>query len=99
MAGRADAWPLAYETSLSAPELPLREVGLGVTAPATLEHFVGYPAVAFTARKESTMSNAAAVVRAGSTPRPALRLRHQKISNQSVNEWSHPREANRAEPR
>jgi AmmeMemoRadiSam system protein B len=42
------AWPIAYETSLSAPELPLREVGLGVTAPATLEHWVGYPAVAFT---------------------------------------------------
>jgi len=52
MAGRADAWPLAYETSLSAPALPLHDVGLGVTAPATLTHFVGYPAVAFTAREE-----------------------------------------------
>jgi AmmeMemoRadiSam system protein B len=48
LAPDAIAWPIAYETSLSAPELPLREVGLGVTAPATLEHFVGYPAVAFT---------------------------------------------------
>jgi len=45
---RARGWPVAYETSLSAPELPLREVGMGVTAPATLAHFVGYPAVAFT---------------------------------------------------
>jgi len=45
---RARGWPVAYETSLSAPDLPLREVGMGVTAPATLAHFVGYPAVAFT---------------------------------------------------
>ena len=37
--------PLAYATSLSAP--PLTIEGLGVTAPATLSHFVGYPAVAF----------------------------------------------------
>ena len=49
LAGRADAWPAAYETSLSAPALPLAAFGLGVTAPATLEHFVGYPAVLFTA--------------------------------------------------
>lgn len=39
--------PLAYATSVGAPELPLREAGLGETAPANLYHFVGYPAVAF----------------------------------------------------
>jgi MEMO1 family protein len=39
---------VAYATSASAPELPVRDVGLGATAPANLNHFVGYPAVAFT---------------------------------------------------
>jgi AmmeMemoRadiSam system protein B len=38
--------PLAYSTSLSAPALPID--GLGVTAPATPSHFVGYPAAAWT---------------------------------------------------
>ena len=37
--------PLAYETSLTAP--PLAIEGLGVTAPATKSHFVGYPAAAY----------------------------------------------------
>jgi AmmeMemoRadiSam system protein B len=37
--------PLAYATSLSAPVLAIE--GLGVTAPATPGHFVGYPAVAW----------------------------------------------------
>lgn len=40
--------PIAYGTSISAPELPVRDVGLGETAQANLYHFVGYPAVAFT---------------------------------------------------
>jgi hypothetical protein len=40
--------PVAYATSISAPELPVREIGLGATAPANLHHFVSYPAVAFT---------------------------------------------------
>ncbi len=39
--------PLAYATSVGSAELPLREAGLGETAPANLYHFVGYPAVAF----------------------------------------------------
>ena len=39
---------MAYATSVSAPELPVREFGLGATAPANLHHFVSYPAVAFT---------------------------------------------------
>ncbi|HVN31870.1 MAG TPA: AmmeMemoRadiSam system protein B [Thermoanaerobaculaceae bacterium] len=40
--------PIAYGTSISFPELPVRDVGLGETAQANLYHFVGYPAVAFT---------------------------------------------------
>lgn len=40
------ARPIAYATSVGAPELPVREVGLGATAPANLYHFVGYPGVA-----------------------------------------------------
>ncbi len=46
--GPFTAWPVAYATSVSAPELPLRDLGLGATAPANLHHFVSYPAVAFT---------------------------------------------------
>ncbi len=37
--------PVAYATSVGAPELRVRESGLGETAPANLYHFVGYPAV------------------------------------------------------
>jgi hypothetical protein len=40
--------PIAYGTSVSFPELPVRDVGLGQTAQANLYHFVGYPAVVFT---------------------------------------------------
>ncbi len=40
--------PLAYGTSIGAPELPVKEIGMGSTAPANLYHFVGYPAVAYT---------------------------------------------------
>ncbi|MGD1147433.1 MAG: AmmeMemoRadiSam system protein B [Thermoanaerobaculaceae bacterium] len=40
--------PLAYGTSIGAPELPVKEIGMGATAPANLYHFVGYPAVAYT---------------------------------------------------
>ncbi|MBZ5587826.1 MAG: AmmeMemoRadiSam system protein B [Acidobacteriia bacterium] len=39
--------PVAYGTSIGAPELPVKELGMGATAPANLYHFVGYPAVAF----------------------------------------------------
>jgi AmmeMemoRadiSam system protein B len=41
--------PLAYATSVGAPELRVREVGLGETAPANLYHFVGYPAAVWVA--------------------------------------------------
>ncbi|HEX5042992.1 MAG TPA: AmmeMemoRadiSam system protein B [Candidatus Polarisedimenticolaceae bacterium] len=37
--------PVAYATSVGAPELRVRASGLGETAPANLYHFVGYPAV------------------------------------------------------
>jgi AmmeMemoRadiSam system protein B len=40
--------PVAYGTSVGGPELPVREVGMGETAPANLYHFVGLPGVAFT---------------------------------------------------
>jgi MEMO1 family protein len=46
--GPFTAWPVAYATSVSAPELPVRDLGLGATAPANLHHFVSYPAVAIT---------------------------------------------------
>jgi len=41
-----EARPLAYATSVGAPELPIRGDGLGETAPANLYHFVGYPSLA-----------------------------------------------------
>jgi len=41
--------PLAYATSVGAPELRVRDVGLGETAPANLYHFVGYPAAVWVA--------------------------------------------------
>jgi len=37
--------PLVYGTSVGAPELRVRDAGMGETAPANLYHFVGYPAV------------------------------------------------------
>jgi len=40
--------PLAYGTSIGAPEIPVKALGMGATAPANLYHFVGYPAVAYT---------------------------------------------------
>lgn len=42
--------PIVYATSVGAPELRVRDVGLGETAPANLYHFVGYPAAAWVAR-------------------------------------------------
>jgi hypothetical protein len=47
--GVVRAEPLAYATSVSGPELPLRPLGMGPTAPANLRHFVGHPAVGFRA--------------------------------------------------
>ena len=45
---RALAHPIAYSTSIDAPEIAVRDLALGETAPANPYHFVGYPAVAFT---------------------------------------------------
>ncbi|HEX4826201.1 MAG TPA: AmmeMemoRadiSam system protein B [Candidatus Polarisedimenticolaceae bacterium] len=41
--------PLAYATSVGAPELRVRDTGMGETAPANLYHFVGYPAAVWVA--------------------------------------------------
>jgi AmmeMemoRadiSam system protein B len=46
--GQVSAVPIAYATSVGAPELPVRDLGLSETAPANLYHFVGYPAAAIT---------------------------------------------------
>ena len=46
--GGVKGQPLAYATSVGWPELPVRDMGMGPTAPANLYHFVSYPAVAFT---------------------------------------------------
>jgi AmmeMemoRadiSam system protein B len=46
--GPLSGHPIAYATSAGWPELPVRDLGLGATAPASLYHFVSYPAVAFT---------------------------------------------------
>lgn len=40
--------PLAYATTVDTPPLDLADIGLGVTAPASPEHFVGLPAAAYT---------------------------------------------------
>jgi AmmeMemoRadiSam system protein B len=48
-AGTPVGMPIAYATSVGAPELRVRGTGLGETAPANLYHFVGYPAVAWVA--------------------------------------------------
>jgi MEMO1 family protein len=42
---------IAFGTSIGFPELPVKSLGMGATAPANLYHFVSYPGVAFTAGK------------------------------------------------
>ena len=39
--------PVAFGASVDVPELPVRALGMGPTAPASLYHFVSYPAVAY----------------------------------------------------
>jgi MEMO1 family protein len=46
--GGVTGHPLVYETSISRPELPLREIGMSPGSPTNLYHFVGYPGAAFT---------------------------------------------------
>ena len=47
--GGATGWPVAYATSISGPELGLRDIGMAPSSPSNLFHFVGYPGAAFTA--------------------------------------------------
>ena len=46
-----EGFPIAFGTSISFPELPVKPLGMGATAAANLYHFVSYPGVAFTAGK------------------------------------------------
>jgi AmmeMemoRadiSam system protein B len=39
--------PIALGVSVDTPELPLKSIGMGATAPANLYHFVSYPGVAY----------------------------------------------------
>jgi len=39
--------PVAFGASVDAPELPVKALGMGATAPANLYHFVSYPGVAY----------------------------------------------------
>ena len=48
-----DAVPVALGVSVDTPELPVRDVGVGPTAPANLYHFVTLPAVAYAIRSSS----------------------------------------------
>lgn len=41
------AVPIALGASVDTPELPLRDAGVGPTAPASLHHFVTHPAIAY----------------------------------------------------
>jgi hypothetical protein len=41
------AIPAAFGCSVDTPELPVKALGLGATAPANLYHFVSYPGVAW----------------------------------------------------
>lgn len=42
-----NAQPVAFGCSVDTPELPVKALGMGATAPANLYHFVSYPGVAF----------------------------------------------------
>jgi MEMO1 family protein len=45
--GTPRGMPIAFGASVDVPELPVKALGMGATAPANLYHFVSYPAVAF----------------------------------------------------
>jgi hypothetical protein len=38
---------LSYDTSVASGELPVRDIGLGSTAPSNLRHWVGYCAIGY----------------------------------------------------
>jgi AmmeMemoRadiSam system protein B len=46
--GGVTGYGVAYSTSIAAPQVDLRDVGMSPSAPSNLYHFVGYPGVAFT---------------------------------------------------
>ena len=48
------AVPLVMGVSVDTPELAVRDVGMGPTAPANLYHFVTHPAIAYVAGEEIT---------------------------------------------
>ena len=41
-------WPVAFGSSISFPQIPVRDLGMGATAESNLYHFVSYPGVAYT---------------------------------------------------
>ena len=38
---------VGYATSLDHPHIPVSDIGMGVTAPANIRHWVGYPAIGY----------------------------------------------------
>ncbi len=44
--------PVAFGTSISFPQIPVRDLGMGATAEANLYHFVSYPGVAYTLERK-----------------------------------------------
>ena len=61
-AGGATGLPVAYATSISGPELGLRDIGMAPTAPTNLHHFVGYPGAAFTVGRRGAEGSAPAPI-------------------------------------
>ncbi len=47
-----EGFPVAFGNSVDTPELPVKPLGMGATAPTNLYHFVAYPGVVFTAGKK-----------------------------------------------
>jgi AmmeMemoRadiSam system protein B len=39
--------PVGYSTSIEKKPLPVKDLGMGVTAPANIHHWVGYPAIGY----------------------------------------------------
>jgi hypothetical protein len=39
--------PVGYSTSIEREPIPVKDIGMGVTAPANIHHWVGYPAIGY----------------------------------------------------
>jgi hypothetical protein len=39
--------PVGYSTSIAVEHVPVSDIGMGITAPAKLTHWVGYAAVGY----------------------------------------------------